>query len=118
MENHRYAIALHFVLLHILSANIFRLIKSCQTTIHRLGSGINTVAGKFASRGVFAGSTLISALSFRMARHNLISIESTENDKGYDCEGTSKKYGPQTLTQGLFQYIRICFRLLKWQNVF
>ena len=52
-------------------ANIFRLIKGCQTTIQRLTLFINAIAENLASGGVFTGSTLISALGFRVARHYL-----------------------------------------------
>ncbi|MEP7259448.1 MAG: hypothetical protein ABI687_13695 [Flavitalea sp.] len=59
-------------LLHIRSANIFRPFKSCQTTIQWFTLTINAVAENLASRRVFAGRTLISALSFRVAWSDLV----------------------------------------------
>ena len=90
----------HSSLLSVLPANILRPIKSCQTTIQRFTLFINAVAENFASRGVFAGSTLISALFFKVTRYDLIQIKSTDDKKSQDCEGTAKKYDPKALTHG------------------
>lgn len=53
-------------------ADIFCVIKDCQTTIQRLTFFINAIAEDLAGSGVFAGRTLISAFSFRVARYDLI----------------------------------------------
>ena len=60
------------MLLRMRFTNIFRLIKSCQTTIQRLTFFINAIAENFAGPGVFARGTLISAFSLFVAGYDLI----------------------------------------------